>query len=195
MGELIRTGTAARILGTSRQHVVDLVNRGVLTNYGDGVHRRVDRSDVEAMGPTRRPADQRRRLWLHVGAAGELVHQPARSMARALANLAVVERDLGARTRATGRWLDLLAAGPEAILHAMLEQSDEADRLRQASPWLGLLGAADRRRLDATFAITDRPPFWTRPDQERAWRRRDRRPRRLRPLGAWPEEEEEEELS
>ncbi len=180
MGDLIRTGAAAKILGTSRQHVVDLVDRGALTNYGHGVHRRVDRWDVEALVGHRRPPDERFRLWLHVAVAGEIVREPARSIAKARANLMIVERELGGRTPETRRWLTLLAAGPESILRVLTESSPDGDRMRQASPWLALLGPADVRHLRATFSITDRPALWTRPDRERSWPRRS--PRLWRPL-------------
>lgn len=60
------TGEAALILNSSRQHVVDLCNRGDLPYVTVGTHRRIRRSDLEAvaertLGLTR---DQRRSLWL-----------------------------------------------------------------------------------------------------------------------------------
>ena len=49
--EWMSTGAAARLLGTSRQHVVDLCTRGALPYTSTGTHRRVRRSDLEALTP------------------------------------------------------------------------------------------------------------------------------------------------
>lgn len=54
VGDLIRTGEAAQILGCSRQHVVDLCNEGKLpVKREGGSHRYIRRSDVLALA--RRP--------------------------------------------------------------------------------------------------------------------------------------------
>ncbi len=42
----LTTGEAARLLGTSRQHVVDLCNAGHLPYRVVGKHRRVSRHDI-----------------------------------------------------------------------------------------------------------------------------------------------------
>ncbi|MEA2025318.1 MAG: excisionase family DNA-binding protein, partial [Chloroflexota bacterium] len=44
--DLLTTGQAAMLLGTTRQHVVDLCSRGVLPFAMVGTHRRVRRDDV-----------------------------------------------------------------------------------------------------------------------------------------------------
>ena len=44
--DLLTTGQAARLLGTSRQHVVDLCTSGRLAFQVVGTHRRVRRGDV-----------------------------------------------------------------------------------------------------------------------------------------------------
>ena len=64
--DLLTTGEAARLLNSSRQHVVDLCDRGDLPYTTVGTHRRVRRSDVEALRTrTRRLSrDQQRSLWL-----------------------------------------------------------------------------------------------------------------------------------
>jgi excisionase family DNA binding protein len=175
VGELIRTGRAAAILGTSRQHVVDLVNRGVLANYGDGVQRRVDRSEVEALAGRPRPRDQRLRLWLHYAIAGSIVRSPARSMADIAANRDALSRAAIASGRSVERllaWRRLLAQGPEAMLRAMTAESDVGDTLRRESPCLVVLTGTETRRLVQSFAITDRPPRRQRRQRERAWPRR-----------------------
>jgi len=47
--DLMSTGEAARLLGCSRQHVVDLCVRGVLPFVSVGSHRRVRRTDVTGL--------------------------------------------------------------------------------------------------------------------------------------------------
>ena len=68
-GELITTGEAARLLGVSRQHVVDLCDRGLLACERTPVHRRVRRTDVDVL---------RRR--------GELTREEMRSLAEELSH-------------------------------------------------------------------------------------------------------------
>ncbi|MGH2407857.1 MAG: helix-turn-helix domain-containing protein, partial [Candidatus Limnocylindrales bacterium] len=68
--DLIRTGEAAAILGSSRQHVVDLCDQGLLPFERSPKQRRLQRSDVESFvdsvgrGP-RLNRDQLQSLWLH----------------------------------------------------------------------------------------------------------------------------------
>ncbi len=47
--ELLTTGEAAALLNSSRQHVVDLCERGELPFTTVRTHRRVRRADVEAI--------------------------------------------------------------------------------------------------------------------------------------------------
>jgi excisionase family DNA binding protein len=70
--ELLTTGEAAKILNTSRQHVVDLCDRGELPFVTTGSHRRILRADVEALRTRtqRLTRDQERSLWLGYATAG-----------------------------------------------------------------------------------------------------------------------------
>src|SRR5438093_3222941 len=87
--DLLTTGEAAHLLGTSRQHVVDLCNAGDLPYVTVGRHRRVSRRDVEAVraGTRRWTRDQLRSLWLSHAVAGRLVEDPHGILARARNNL------------------------------------------------------------------------------------------------------------
>ena len=175
MGELIRTGRAAAILGASRQHVVDLVERGVLANHGEGVHRRVDRAAVEALAGIPMPREVRLRLWVHLAVAGRIVRGPVRSnrvIARRLDSMSLAASAEGRSTATLMRWRRLLALGPEAVLQGMTEVSEAGDALRRESPVLGLLSEADVRRIERMFAIAQRPSRPVRRDRERAWPRR-----------------------
>lgn len=65
---LLSTGDVAAILGVSRQHVVDLCDRGDLPYVMVGTHRRVLRSAVDQIvEPHRRSLtrEEERSLWLH----------------------------------------------------------------------------------------------------------------------------------
>src|SRR5438105_11865855 len=88
--DLLTTKKAAQLLGTSRQHVVDLCNAGDLPYVTVGRHRRVSRRDVEAVraGTRRWTRDQLRSLWLSHAVAARLVEDPHGVLARARSNLA-----------------------------------------------------------------------------------------------------------
>jgi excisionase family DNA binding protein len=155
VSELIRTGAAAKILGTSRQHVVDLCARGTLRNHGEGVHRRLDRREVDALrgtGPTR---EQRQSLWLHTAVAGRVVKDPDGSLKRARANIA--------RMRAAHRgplpWLDdwerLIRQGPGTVVQTLVADTPEATELRQNSPFAGVLSEVERHKALTSFRSVD----------------------------------------
>src|SRR5688572_21653075 len=87
--DLLTTGEAARLLGTSRQHVVDLCNSGSLPYVNVGRHRRIERRDVEALrtSTVRLTRDQLRSLWLAHAVAAQLVEDPVRVLKQARGNL------------------------------------------------------------------------------------------------------------
>lgn len=153
--ELLATGQAATLLGCSRQHVVDLCVRGDLPSLTVGTHRRVRRADIEALasagtgagmsGRARRP-EQVRSLWLHRAVAGRLARDPERVLQRARRNLDRLERahPAGMGARWLARWRALVEQGPEAVMRALVAESEEADELRQNSPFAGVLSEAER---------------------------------------------------
>jgi excisionase family DNA binding protein len=149
--DLLTTGQAAALLACSRQHVVDLCERGDLASLTVGTHRRVARADVEALAnagpgmPARRP-EQARSLWLHRAVAGRLVRDPERVLRRASRNLDRLERahPSGMSARRLARWRRLIEQGPEAVLRILVAESTEADELRQNSPFAGVLPDAER---------------------------------------------------
>ncbi len=81
------TGEAARLLGCSRQHVVDLCVRGVLPFVSVGSHRRVRRTGVTGLMNRELTRDQERSLWLHRVVAGRLALDLDAVLARASKNL------------------------------------------------------------------------------------------------------------
>jgi excisionase family DNA binding protein len=107
---LLSTSEVARLLGCSRQHVVDLCNQGRLPSTTVGSHRRIRRSDLESFVRDRshgslRP-EQLRSLWIGRAVAGKLAQEPSRVLAIGRENLV----RLRAIHRRSGPWLDLWEA-------------------------------------------------------------------------------------
>lgn len=155
--ELLTTGEAAKLLNSSRQHVVDLCERGDLPFTTVGRHRRVLRSDVEAIRTRtqRLTRDQRRSLWLAYAVAAQVVEDPERALAAARANL--IRMRQAARGQAT-RWLDewerLLGGPVEDVLDSLTSRSPKGRELRQNSPFAGLLSEDERDRVLSAWRTT-----------------------------------------
>ena len=159
-GELLTTGEAARILSTSRQHVVDLCERGDLPFVTTGTHRRVRRADVDALRTRtqRLTRDQERTLWLGYATAGKLVADPEGVLDKARQNLANLERVHSAGS--SGRWLaewERLLDGPvEGVLEALTSRTPRARELRQNSPFAGVLTEGERGQALSGFGSARR---------------------------------------
>src|SRR5665811_764483 len=106
---LLTTGQAARLLGASRQHVVDLCDRGDMIFVRIGSHRRVPRLELDRfLGAAREgnlSRDQERSLWLHRAVLGELVADPDGVLARGRQNLQRLQAQHSGRGM-TAQWLD-----------------------------------------------------------------------------------------
>jgi excisionase family DNA binding protein len=157
--ELLSTGQVAKILGTTVRHVVNLCLRGELPYSMVGTHRRVKRSDAEALagraagnagGPMTR--DQLRTLWLHRAVAGKIAADPA----PILANAEATARELLAREPAGApwlrQWLSVIDRGPEAVMRTLVSTDPLARELRANSPFAGSLTAGEREAILASFA-------------------------------------------
>jgi excisionase family DNA binding protein len=151
--ELLTTGEAAVLLNSSRQHVVNLAERGELPYTTVGTHRRVKRGDVEAIRTRtqRLTRDQRRSLWLAYAVAGRIVADPARAKKLARANLERMRASTRGQAR---RWLDewdgLLNGPIDNLLATFVSPSPKGRELRQNSPFAGLLTESARTEvLDA----------------------------------------------
>ncbi|HSW43827.1 MAG TPA: helix-turn-helix domain-containing protein [Patescibacteria group bacterium] len=166
---LLTTGQAAAILACSRQHVVDLCERGTLPSVFVGTHRRVRRADLDALAwagagttersRTRQPG-QERSLWLHRAVAGRLARDPERVLARARGNLDRLQRvhPSGTSARRLAQWRRLVDQGPEAVMRALVAESPAADELRQNSPFAGVLSQADRLAIIRAHRLHAGPP-------------------------------------
>lgn len=152
--ELVSTGEAARLLGVSRQHVVDLCDRGSLPCERAPVHRRVPREAVEAMRRRRAlTREELRSLWLNRVVAARVAEDPGRVLAHARRNLDRLERIHQGTTVMPwlGRWREVVDAGPEAVMEMLTTKSPEGAELRQNSPFAGVLSDDERKRVLASF--------------------------------------------
>jgi excisionase family DNA binding protein len=152
--ELIRTGEAARLLGCSRQHVVDLCDSGRLASVREGgSHRYVRRSDVLALASRPLTREQEQSRWLHAAIAGRLVAEPDAVLGRARENVdrfsAVHSGTMAARW--LGLWRDVLNEGPDRVLSVLVSDDPEAAEMRQNSPFTGILPVGERRDVLASF--------------------------------------------
>ena len=152
----LTTGEAARLLATSRQHVVDLCNAGDLPCQMVGKHRRVSRHDGEALrtGSARVTKDQLRSLWLAHAVAARIVEEPDAVLGQARANL---ERLLRSSARGSARvwlqqWQELLDGPIEDVLEALTSRSPRSRELRQNSPFAGVLSEEQRRIVLSGFS-------------------------------------------
>lgn len=92
-----------------------------------------------------------RSLALHCGIAQKIAQNPSL--------IDVARRNVGAWRRAAGRkiprylteWRRILARPWPQVAALITEQSERAARLRQSSPFAGVLSAAERRRIYDAF--------------------------------------------
>lgn len=152
---LLTTGEAAKILGTSRQQVVNLCERGDLPFVMVGKHRRVERSAVETLlRPKQRlTRDQLKSLWLHQAVAGNLVTDPDAVLGKATENLArLLVQHQGTMTEVwLTRWREKLSQGPGAVLKTLTSEDPESVELRQNSPFAGVLSQPHRQQVLKAF--------------------------------------------
>jgi excisionase family DNA binding protein len=150
--ELLTTGEAALILNSSRQHVVDLCDQGLLPFVTTGTHRRVRRADVDALRSRteRLTRDQGRSLWLGYAIAGKLVADPLGVLEKGRANLSALESHRAAR-RWLAEWEKLLDGPLDGVLEGLTSRAPRARELRQNSPFAGVLTEEERQQVLAGF--------------------------------------------
>lgn len=146
--DLLSTGEVAMILGSSRQHVVDLCERGDLPYVSTGTHRRIRRSDVDALRSRteRLTRDQRRSMWLGYAIAGKVAADPQRALSMARGNL---QRLLEAHPRGGAavrlrEWERILEGPVSGVLEVLTSRSPRARELRQNTPFAGILAEDER---------------------------------------------------
>lgn len=158
--QLLTTGQAAQLLGSSRQHVVDLCESGDLPYLTVGTHRRLRREDVEQARhrTTRSNRSDRRSRWLNIAVAGELVRDPDTVLRRAHANLELLQakHPRGRGARWLREWEKLLDGPVEDVLDVLTSQTPRARELRANSPFAGVLSTEDRDKTLYAFHIHEK---------------------------------------
>lgn len=157
--DLLTTGEAAKLLSSSRQHVVDLCSRGELPFTTVGNHRRVRRSDVDAIRTRtqRLTRDQRKSLWLAFAIAGKVAQDPGKVLSAARRQ---VDRMRPAARGQARKWLDewerLLSGPVEEMLLAYTSRSPKGRELRQNSPLSAVLDTEERSKVLEAWQRTER---------------------------------------
>jgi excisionase family DNA binding protein len=156
--DLVTTGEAARLLRSSRAHVVDLCLRGLLPYVKIGAQRRVRRADVEALIEPGLTRDQLESLWLHRAVAGKVVANPPALLAAAAINLRRLRRmhPEGRAWEWLDRWVAVLDDGVEAVLDVLTSSGRDAVEMRGTSPFAGILSEAERLTVLTAFADSRR---------------------------------------
>lgn len=155
---LLTTGEAAALIGSSRQHILDLCRQGRLRYVRtSGGHRRIGRDDVERLAHRPRGSRSMRReelrsLWIHRALAAAVARDPERALALGRKTLAYHWREHPEAAPWLRRWDRLVDAGPEAVMAMLTSPSAIAVELRQNTPFPGLLSDRERVRVIAAFA-------------------------------------------
>jgi excisionase family DNA binding protein len=152
--QLLTTGEAARLLRSSRAHVLDLCLRGLLPYVKIGAQRRLRRADVEALIEPGLTREQLETLWLHRLVAGKIVQNPVALLAAAATNLRRLRRmhPEGRAWEWLDRWQAVLDEGVESVLDALTSSAEYAVELQSRSPFAGTLSEAERRAVLDAFA-------------------------------------------
>lgn len=157
---MLRTGEVAQLLGVSRQHVVDMCDRGDLSCVRVGKHRRISRSEVEHLTRRRLTREQEKSLWLHGALLAPMLSAPDAVITKARENLrrwSGMHRSDGMTVGYLGKWERVLDDGLDAVIEAVTSMSEEACEMRQNSPFAGVL--PDETRVKVLRAFTE---HWSR---------------------------------
>lgn len=165
MATLLKTGIVAQMLGVSRQHVVDMCDRGEMACVRVGTHRRVPLREVENITSKRLTREEERSLWLHRAVVPKLLVDQESVISKARENLRHwrgLHRQGGMTLAYFTMWERVLNGGLDAIVEVMTSRSEEARDMRQNSPFAGSLSDKTRARVLRSFN-----EHWTR-DHEQA---------------------------
>lgn len=151
--DLLTTGEVGRLLGVSRQHVVDMCDRGEIFFVRIGSHRRIAHSEVSRMKSVL-TREQERSLWLHQALLGELLAQPTEVLEMARHNLdgwrSVHRRD-GITVRYFDAWSDVIDSGLDTVIETLTSRTPKSCELRQNSPFAGVLPDETRVQVIRSF--------------------------------------------
>lgn len=150
----LTTGEAASILGVSRQHVVNLCDRGELRCSLAGTHRRIQRTDVQQLLKPGLTREQEKSLWLHRAMLGPLMIDPNAVLDLARQNIQAWlprHRADGMAVRYLRQWQKVLDGGVDDVVEVLTGADEMSCELRQNSPFAGALSDADRRQVLRSF--------------------------------------------
>lgn len=148
---MLRTGEAAKLLGVSRQHVVDLCNSRRLPSTLVGTHRRIPRVAIDTMLGTPLTEEKQKSLWLHRAVLGKLVTDPDGVIALARQNLAASRAALPRSGRYFDGWEKVLDGGVEAVSRTLVAEDEWSTELRQNTPFTGVLRDDERQAVLRAF--------------------------------------------
>lgn len=154
METLLKTSEAAQILGVSRQHVVNMCDRGEMVCVHVGSHRRVPSSEVERVTSRRLTREEERSLWLHRALLSPLLTEPDTVVSAARENLrrwSGMHRRDGMAGWYFTKWQRVLNDGLDAVMHVLTSPSEDAREMRQNSPFAGILPEATRVAVLRSF--------------------------------------------
>lgn len=154
MEDFLKTGEVAQLLGVSRQHVVDLCNRGHINYVRVGTHRRIPRSEVGRLTGARLTREEEKSLRLHQALLTPMLVDPDAVISKARDNVnrwSGMHRPDGMTARYLGDWKRILDDGLDAIVDVVTSPTQEARELRQNSPFAGVLPDETRRQVLRTF--------------------------------------------
>ena len=155
METMLKTGEVARLLGVSRQHVVDLCDRGAIEHVRVGTHRRVPRSEVDRLlGHQQLTREEEKSLRLHQALLTQMLAEPDAVISKARDNLdrwTGLHRPDGMTVRYFEEWKRVLDGGLDAIVDVVNSPAQKARELRQNSPFAGVLSDETRLQVLQTF--------------------------------------------
>jgi excisionase family DNA binding protein len=154
--QLLSTGDVARRLGVSRQHVVNMCDRGEIEHVFVGKHRRVPAHEVTRIlgSDPVLTREQERSLWLHRALMASLMTSPDEVLDRARGNVQrwrAEHRSDGMTAHYLDEWERILDEGLAAVLDTLVSTTPEACELRQNSPFAGVLDDATRVQVLRSF--------------------------------------------
>lgn len=148
--ELLTTGEAAKLLNSSRQHVVNLCRKGVLPFTSVGTHRRIRRQDLEALKSRteRLRREDRRSMWLAYATAGKIVADPLTALGQSRQQVSKMRSTARGQARIwLDEWARLLDGPLDAVLSTLTDPSLHGREMRQNSPFAGLLSDDERATI------------------------------------------------
>lgn len=143
------------MLGVSRQHVVNMADRGDLASVKVGAHRRIPSAEVDRLrGATRLTAGEEKSLRLHQALIGDLLADPDLVIGKARDNIArwlPEQRADGMTVSYLRQWQQILDGGVARIIDALTATDEQSRELRENSPFAGVLPPDKRTKILQTL--------------------------------------------